>query len=136
MNTIRIAAAVILNKQHDLLVVRKRGSSYYMLPGGKIENKETHSEALVREIKEELGFQLLENDFDYLGSHQTKAANEADSMVEGNIFLLKHRLAIDSIPHHAEIEEALWMRKNTWQSYKLAHLLHEFVIPKWLADMK
>lgn len=38
----------------------------YMLPGGKIDNSENELDALKREIKEELGIELLDDNLNYL----------------------------------------------------------------------
>lgn len=132
MHIIRVSAAVILNHHLDLLIVRKKGGEFFTLPGGKIEENENPTEALLRELREELGIALKADDFEFLGKHQTKAANEANSIVIGNIFMLKDRLVNENMHSHAEIEEVVWMSKSNWSTYKLAHLLKEFVLPKWL----
>lgn len=61
MKNIRIrAAAIILNKKKELLLVnhRKKGKSYWLFPGGGVEYGETIEDALKREIKEELSLEL------------------------------------------------------------------------------
>ena len=48
-------SAIILNKNNDkILIHRKMNSNYYMLPGGKIKINESSSEAMLRELDEEL----------------------------------------------------------------------------------
>lgn len=44
--------------QGRLLAVRTRGRDAFYLPGGKVETGETHQQALVREVEEELGLGL------------------------------------------------------------------------------
>lgn len=51
-------AAIILRKRR-LLVVRKRGTSVFISPGGKIVSGETQFECLQRELKEELDVRLI-----------------------------------------------------------------------------
>jgi NUDIX domain len=50
---IRIAAAVIRDRRGRLLLVRKRGTSAFMQPGGKIDATEPALAALAREVLEE-----------------------------------------------------------------------------------
>lgn len=134
-NIIYIASAIILNPNKDLLVVRKYNSTFYMLPGGKIEAGEEPIQTLIRELDEELSLTFHPKDFHLLGSHETKAANEADTIVVGNIFLLKKPLHLQ-IKASAEIEEVQWISKTNYADVKLAHLLEEFALPKWLTDFK
>ena len=55
MKHICIASAVILNTNNELLLVRKKGSNYFQLTGGKIDPNETEIQTVIREIKEEIG---------------------------------------------------------------------------------
>lgn len=48
-----IARAVILNRGR-ILLCRIKGSSWYFLPGGHVESQEKVTQALRRELKEEL----------------------------------------------------------------------------------
>lgn len=130
-HTIQISSAIITNDKDELLVVRKRGSTYYMLPGGKIEHAESLIAALLRELKEEINLKFEAQDFIYLGKHSTQAANEKNTRVEGNIFYLATGLHA-AIQVHAEIEDAMWLNKAAYGTHKLAHLLEEFAIPRWL----
>ena len=132
---IRIASAILLDKEGNLLVVRKKKSKYYMLPGGKIEPQETLIETLLRELHEELGIKLEASDFQFLGTHRTEAVNESDTTVEGNIFKLIQPLQ-QKINNQAEIEEFAWLSKKSYSNYLLAHLLSEFALPRWLNDFK
>lgn len=134
-NTIRISSAILLNTNRDMLVVRKRNSKFYMLPGGKIEGAESLIATLIRELHEELNLSLSPDDFTFLGSHETAAVNEKNTIVQGNIFLLNKPL--DELPiNHAEIEEVCWISKSNYHTFQLAHLLEEFALPRWLANFK
>lgn len=55
MKKITVAAAVILNKEHELLVVRKQNTQYFMQVGGKLEIDEPPEQTIIREIQEEIG---------------------------------------------------------------------------------
>lgn len=132
--TIHIASAIILNEKDEMLVVRKRKSAFFMLPGGKLEKDENLMDTLIRELNEELGLVFSDRDFTFLGTHVTEAANEQNTLVEGNIFLLNSRIEFTLIKSQAEIEEVSAISKTSYTSYKLAHLLKEFALPRWLSN--
>lgn len=61
---IRVRAAGIIFQQNRLLILEhtKGEDSYWVLPGGGVEFGESSSDALVREIHEELGLSVRVND--------------------------------------------------------------------------
>ncbi|WP_176083642.1 NUDIX domain-containing protein [Martelella sp. HB161492] len=102
----RIAVAMIINAHGEMLTVRKRGSSYFQQPGGKIDNGETPLEALMRELMEELALDLSQAAFRYEGTFREMAANEPGLIVEAEAFSL---FAAPRFRTQAEIEEARWL---------------------------
>ena len=80
-----VSAVVIRDEQGRVLVVRKRGTTRYMLPGGKIESGETPAEAAVRELHEEVGAELDLDLLVLLGEWSAPAANEPDHVVHGHV---------------------------------------------------
>lgn len=103
---IRIAVAMIINSQGEMLTVRKRGSSAFMQPGGKIDAGETPLEALIRELDEELALECSADDFRYEGRFRDWAANEPGMIVEAEAFSW---LATPDVAPQAEIEELKWL---------------------------
>lgn len=130
---ITVALAIVINERGDLLALRKKSASYFTLPGGKIDLQETPLEALIRELKEELNLTIGEADLQLLGTHKTTAANELDTSVEGYIFRLTTPICNTIYPYN-EIEEVIWLTTSNYRNYRLAHLLSEFALPKWLND--
>lgn len=56
---IHVVSAAIVADNHLLLAQRSLGTSYarkWCTPGGKVDPNETHRDALIRELHEELGF--------------------------------------------------------------------------------
>lgn len=102
---IRIAAVVLRNWQGEILSVRKRGTSSFMLVGGKLDPGESALSAAVREVAEELRLDLDPVQLHHLGRFHAPAANEAEMGVDCDVFLAPEPLG--ELPEvFEEIEEA------------------------------
>ncbi len=124
--TIRIAAALIDNDAGRLLLVRKSGTKWFMQPGGKIEVGESALSALRRELKEEIGLQLTDEDARHLGRFAAPAANEPGHTVEAEIFHVR----VQHLPKtRSEIEEAVWVTHIEAMSLPLAPLTRDHILP-------
>lgn len=122
---IRVVACAVV-QDGRLLLVRKRGTARFMLPGGKIEAQESDETGLAREIQEELGCALAARPLRYLGRFAAPAANEPGRTVEARVYLG----ALLGAPRPAaEIEEAIWRGADELAAIALAPLLAERVIP-------
>jgi 8-oxo-dGTP diphosphatase len=117
VTVIRIVAAVAVDGAGRLLLVRKRGTTAFMQPGGKIEPGESALAALEREIREELGVGVV--DVRDLGHHSAPAANEPGHTVDADLFLV----SLDGAPLiAAEIEEMRWIDPHAPGDIELAPL--------------
>ncbi len=128
-NVLNIATACLFNEAGHILVVRKRGTRLFMLPGGKIEAGETPLQALQRELHEELSLRVEESQLQALGHFQSRAANEPDHWVEADVFVGRVE---GKVQVQAEIEALDWLAPRTQQPEHLAPLLHEQVLPALL----
>lgn len=126
---LKIAAACLFDESGRLLVVRKRGSHIFMLPGGKTESNETPLQTLCRELEEEIGLRIEESRLQPLGHFQARAANEPDHWVEAEVFVGYLR---DDVAPQAEIEALDWVELHRSPSIQLAPLLRERIIPALL----
>jgi len=128
MNTLLIATACLLNPQRELLLVRKRGSRFWMLPGGKIDGDETAAQALQRELQEELQWDAAGTAFQSLGNFENRAANEANTRVQAQVFYaaLAHT---PNVHIAAEIEAMQWWPVDAAMDDSFAPLLREMVVP-------
>lgn len=126
---LKIAAACLFDESGRLLVVRKRGSHIFMLPGGKTESNETPLQTLCRELEEEIGLSIEESRLQPLGHFQARAANEPDHWVEAEVFV---GYLTDEVAPQAEIEALDWVELHLSPSIPLAPLLRERIIPALL----
>lgn len=126
IRTIIIAAALIDDGKGRLLLVRKIGTPWFMQAGGKICEDESAVAALQRELSEEIGVCVAEEDIRHLGRFSAPAANEPDSLVEAEVFHLR----LDHTPDvHAEIEEVIWVSPKEAAAMLIAPLTREHILP-------
>lgn len=120
-----VAATVIRDDEGRILLVRKRGTSRFMLPGGKIEAGESPAECAIREAHEELGVSLDPDLLEPLGEWTAPAANEPEHTVHGRMFT--HPF-LPGIAVQGEIDELLWIDPETTRD-DLAPLFEHRVLP-------
>lgn len=123
MNVITVAAAVILNPQQQLLLVRKKQTQMFMQVGGKLEAHETPEQTMLREIQEEIGCEA--EILQFLGRFETATANEPNHLLVSYVYevQLKQEPQIA-----AEIAEMKWIDLDD-QTTPLAPLTRDIVIP-------
>lgn len=126
MTTLDIAAACLIDADSRLLLVRKRNTRAFMLPGGKREPGESAHEALRRELQEELELSLPADALSPLGSFRAAAANEPDTWVEAQVFVARLE---QPVAPAAELEELAWLAPGQPLPDTLAPLLREQVLP-------
>lgn len=123
MKTITVAAAIIVNDQNQLLLVRKQKTQYFMQVGGKLEENEAPVDAMLREIKEEIGVDASIDQF--IGRFETPAANEPDHLLVSYLY----QVSFDGVPKvDGEIAEMKWIDLSDQDTF-LAPLTTEIVIP-------
>lgn len=135
MNTLLLATGCLLNPQHQLLVVRKRGSRIWMLPGGKIDGAETAPQALQRELLEELQWDASCTPWQALGQFSHRAANEANTQVQAQVFYASLAHTPD-VQIAAEIEAMQWWPIDAPMDEYFAPLLREMVLPALRAALQ
>ncbi len=129
-NVIRIAAAVVTDTAGRSLLVRKRGSTIFMQPGGKIESGESALDALTRELWEEIAIAVDPGETEYIGSYRAVAAHEENTVVRAEVFFLT--TSAEPVAG-AEIEELLWVERLDEISVEVAPLSRDSLLPLWAA---
>jgi 8-oxo-dGTP diphosphatase len=123
---IPVVAALIRDARGRVLLVRKRGTTAFMQPGGKRDAGETDVAALVREIDEELGCRVTEDSARPLGVFDAPAANEPGFMVRAAVY------AVDvegAIAPKAEIDQLVWVDPQALPDLPFAPLTRDHVLP-------
>ena len=123
-----IVTAVIRDEAGRMLLVRKRGTTTFMKPGGKRDDGEDDLSTLARELDEELGCRLVGAEL--LGNFSAPAANEAGFTVRSATYLAEVEGEIAAL---AEIEELAWIDPAAPGELRLAPLLTQAVLPALLA---
>jgi 8-oxo-dGTP diphosphatase len=93
---------------HRILSTRSHGrTSYYLLPGGKREDRETDLETLAREIREELTVELDIDTAYFVGEFQAQADSHPDGVqVRMRCYQCSFR---GDLRPAAEIAEMVWL---------------------------
>ena len=130
---IHIAAALLMRADGLTLVVRKRGTTAFMQPGGKLEPGEAPEAALRRELREELNIAGSLGEPVPVGQFSAPAANEAGAIVVADLFRLD---VAGEVTPQAEIEEIRWIDPAAPGSIELAPLTRDEVLPALLRVMK
>lgn len=126
-----VVSVTFRNSAGDLLLVRKRGTSAFMLPGGKPEPGETHAQAAVREVREEIGLELHPDQLTLLGNWGAEAANEPGLQITSDVFSAP---LVGEPAAAAEIEEVRWLPlgPGAADAPHLSPMLIQHVIPALL----
>ncbi|PRB15926.1 NUDIX domain-containing protein [Microbacterium sp. MYb62] len=127
MPDIHVSAAVIIDDDDRVLVVRKQGTTRFMQPGGKPEAGESAAQTLIRELHEELGLLLDESDLRPLGTFVAEAANEPGHRVVAAAFAA----SVDpgAVTVQAELAELRWITRADVSTLPLAPLSLEHLLP-------
>lgn len=126
--TLVVSAVCFRNERGAVLTVRKRGTSAWMLPGGKLEPGEAALAAAVREVSEEIGVELEPGELVLLGEFTASAANEANTSIHATTYL--SAASITPVAS-GEIAELRWVHPaDTAAPHTLlAPLLADWVFP-------
>lgn len=118
---------MIRDQRGRLLLVRKKGTAMFMMPGGKIEADEDPLAALARELREEIGCSADAANTQFVGRFRAAAANEPGRDVIADVY----HVTIASDPSaQSEIDEILWLDKDLVETVPVAPLVREHLLDR------
>lgn len=111
---IKVAVAIIVNDKEEVLITRRSAEqdqgNKWEFPGGKIEEDETSEQALKREIREELGIEVLTSTHMTDIEHEYKAVDPTQSKtVKLEVFEVKYWLGE---PRGMEGQPMRWVKRG------------------------
>ena len=120
-NIIKAAGGIVSNAQNEILVIKRNG--FLDLPKGHFKNKETATQAAIREVAEECGIKshIITEDNSILTYHVYELDGEK-VLKKTHWFKMKTNNQEKLVPQKEEgIEEVLWMSKSD-----IAQKINEF----------
>ncbi len=118
-------SAMAIVKDNKLLVVRKKGSRDYLMPGGKPEGKETPIEALARELKEEIDCGFDNASLTFLG-HFEDFTSDGKAKVSIELFTGE---IIGTPKPSSEIEELKWISVHDTLNPSVTPIIKKQIMP-------
>ena len=112
----KVVAAVIFDEQENILITKRMPDShlggYWEFPGGQVEENESKTHALIRELKEETGLDIcvekkfMQETFDY------------EIKIVHLIFYLCRLCPATQDIEKREISDFRWVKKDELNNYK------------------
>lgn len=124
-DAIKVVAGVVRDEKGRVLLVRKRGATAYMQPGGKPTSGECPLDTLAREIKEELGCEIDRENAEHFASAQAPAANEPGWQVEAELYSVS---LLGAPSPSGEIEDLIWIAPSNPDCVIVAPLTDQAVL--------
>jgi 8-oxo-dGTP diphosphatase len=118
----------LLIRDNKLLIVKSNKHLEYLPVGGKIEPDESLEEALIREVKEEIGITFNDHKL-ILETPEEPALGKPGYAVKAFCFLI---ISDQVVSINNEIRELYWISKADFENkkVKISSILEKFIIPK------
>lgn len=110
---IEISGAVVIDTG-KLLLLHKKSSEHFELPGGKVEDGETYEEAMKREVKEEIDCEVKVKK--YLGYVEFVRKGKG---FRSHMFLVELK-DVPKVNEPEEFSKLIWMPLSEYQKFVLA----------------
>ena len=121
-------AAGIIIVDRKILVERSKGEEHYKAPGGRIELGETAKQGLTRELREEFGIQINEEDLKEFWIFCHNAAGEGTKTLCMEVYMVNKWMG--EITPNNEVEEIKWLTSQIPEDITVGSVIAEEVIPR------
>lgn len=123
MKTIKAVVGALYNHKQQILIAKRQShqfmGGFWELPGGKVESNESEQQAIIRELREELGIVVTD-----LSIHQTMVYHYTDRIVKLSIYTINQ---YQHIPKGIEGQEIAWVDVNQLHKHKLLPTMKAFI---------
>jgi len=120
-------AAGIIIKDRKVILTRSFGKNVFVPPGGKLEGSESQVAALIRELKEELGIDVTEQDLEFIDNYFAEAAGGSGKPLKMGAWMVK-KYAGDMSPQN-EIDEVAEVGSELPEGMEVGSIFEHNVIP-------
>lgn len=103
---------VVSNDDGEVLLVKQSYQSYWSLPGGGVESGESSRKAAIREVREETGIDIRDDQISLFSVYFSKREHKSDHILLFVARVSNQRPTLAS----AEISEICWATPESWPS--------------------
>jgi putative (di)nucleoside polyphosphate hydrolase len=138
------ALALFVKKNGTFLIGSSPRDGGYKFPQGGLNKDETPEQGLIREIKEELGTELCEDDIilklpkTFIYSYPaSKTYSKIYDGQELHCFVIRHRSEMVITPQDDEFEDLIWIEQSEMKKFNFEHRAHAYLemVHSWI-DLK
>ena len=127
-------ASGLIIRDRQVLATRSKGKSMWIQPGGKLERDdegnyiETETQAVVRELHEEMGIEVQEDTLEKIGDFYAEAAGQNGKQLKLAAFIV-HDFIGEPMPS-SEVEEIRAFSSQIPEGIELASILEHDILPE------
>ncbi len=127
MHNMHKSAGIII-KNGALLVLRSKGKDTFYAPGGKLDSSETSEQALCRELHEEVGIKVTEENLVLFGRFEAPAHDKDGITLVMDVFFVSDYSG--EVVASNEIEECQWIDSSNVDDVVISTIFRNNVFPK------
>ncbi|MCU5746991.1 NUDIX domain-containing protein [Staphylococcus sp. SQ8-PEA] len=103
---------LVIERGDQVLLAQAHHRDKYYFVGGKIDHDENHTEALSREIQEELNLDIAPSELTYINTVVGAAYPQPNTLTELNCYRTTKEIQWDDVKPHGEITDLRWFDKS------------------------